>query len=89
MPLVTADVRQPIRTVIVQQFEWNLALNSRATTTGCVMVSEVARESSSVAEAQIAWGPSLIDEDVVAQMDAIRATGFQPLPGQASVSATA
>ena len=59
------------------------------TTGDDVVIVETARRSSSVSEFAIAWGPSLVDEDVVARMDAVRALGYQPLPGQPSLNATA
>ncbi len=84
MVLSTGDRSAQIRTVYFEDatVEGN---GESLTTTGIVRVVEVSG-ASAVSESQIAWGPSLIDEDLLAQLDEIRARGYQLLPGEASTA---
>jgi hypothetical protein len=62
--------------------------NGTSPTTGGVYAVEVADEYAGVSESQIAWGPSPIDEDLLAKLDSLRGLGYQPLPAETPPPAT-
>lgn len=79
MPTITAQQATVISVVVPvlpEFFNGEESVTSEAT-----VVTEVAAgDLEAVSEASIAWGPSTIDEELIAALDALRVAGYQPLP---------
>ncbi len=73
-----------MQTLVPSAFDMLFNAVGRSSTTQKVEVAEVARARTPVSEAQLMFGPSSVDEDLVARLDALRQQGFPALPGDAA-----
>lgn len=72
-----------MRVVVVDvPIQGNDVGNAASLTDSAIVITELSSSDTVPSEAAIAWGPSVVDEDVLAQLEAIRAVGYRPLPAQ-------
>lgn len=83
--LLTESPIATIRTLIFNLSDAVLNLFGDSATTQTVDVAEVASPRTPVSEAEVMFGPSSVDEDLLAQLDALRQQGFPALPGAAAL----